>query len=84
MRINLIHWWKDDDVIESVNKLSDPTLKEEDGIKIIEEFAKKYTYFGLIKKQAQEEKLVLLFAGLYQKAKDRRSRQYSGIMKKVC
>ena len=76
-------WWKHDDVIESVNKLSDPVLKEEDGIKIIEEFAKKYTYFGLIKKQAQEEKLVLLFAGLYQKAKDRRSRQYSGIIKFV-
>ena len=51
--------------------------------KFEEEFAKKYTYFGLIKKQAQEEKLVLLFAGLYQKAKDRRSRQYSGIIKFV-
>ena len=62
-------WWKHDDVIESVNKLSDPVLKEEDGIKIIEEFAKKYTYFGLIKKQAQEEKLVLLFCWIISKGK---------------
>ena len=31
----------------------------------------------------QKEKLVFLFAGLYQKAKDRRSRQYVGIIKFV-
>ena len=31
----------------------------------------------------QKEKLIYLFAGLYQKAKDRRSRQYKGIIKFV-
>ncbi|MBS91956.1 MAG: hypothetical protein CMM95_02755 [Rickettsiales bacterium] len=79
----LKNWWKDDDIIEYVNLLSDPVLKEEDGLRIIEEFAKKHTYFGLIKKRDQKDKLVFLFAGLYQKAKDRRSRQYSGIIKFV-
>ena len=50
---------------------------------IIEEFAKKYTYFGILKKSEQKEMLVYLFAGLYQKAKDRRNRQYTGIIKFV-
>ena len=76
-------WWKDDDVIEYVNLLADPVLKEERGIELIEEFAKKYSYFGLIKKTEQKEKLTFLFAGLYQKAKDRRNRQYEGIIKFV-
>jgi len=76
-------WWKDDIVIDYVNQLSDPILSEEDGIKIIEEFAKKHTYFGLIRKSEQKEKLILLFAGLYQKAKDKRNRQYMGIIKFV-
>ena len=43
-------WWKNDDVIKYVNILSNPVLKEEDGVPIIEEFAKKYTYFGILKK----------------------------------
>ena len=43
-------WWKDDDVIEYVNLLADPVLKEERGIELIEEFAKKYSYFGFNKK----------------------------------
>ena len=76
-------WWKHDDVIEYVNTLSDPTLNEEVGKQLIKEFAKKYTYAGLIKKAEQKEKLIFLFAGLYQKAKDRRSRQYKGIIKFV-
>ena len=76
-------WWKHDDVIEYVNILSDPTLDEEVGKQLINEFAKKYTYAGLIKKAEQKEKLIFLFAGLYQKAKDRRSRQYKGIIKFV-
>ena len=76
-------WWKHDDVIEYVNTLSDPTLNEEVGKKLISEFAKKYTYAGFIKKAEQKEKLIYLFAGLYQKAKDRRSRQYKGIIKFV-
>ena len=76
-------WWKDDDVIEYVNKLADPVLEESEGVKIIEEFAKKYSYFGLIKKSEQKQKLTYLFAGLYQKAKDRRNRQYIGIIKFV-
>jgi len=76
-------WWKDDDVIEYVNKLADPVLEETVGIKLIEEFAKKYSYFGLIKKPEQKQKLTYLFAGLYQKAKDRRNRQYIGIIKFV-
>ena len=76
-------WWKHDDVIEYVNILANPTLNEEDGTKMIEEFAKKYTYMGIIKKSEQKEKLVFLFAGLYQKAKDRRARQYKGIIKFV-
>ena len=76
-------WWKHDDVIEYVNILSDPILDEENGKKIIKEFAKKYTYAGLIKKSEQKEKLIFLFAGLYQKAKDKRSRQYKGIIKFV-
>ena len=41
-------WWKDDEVIEYVNKLADPVLEESEGVKLIEEFAKKYSYFGLI------------------------------------
>ena len=76
-------WWKHDDVIEYVNTLSDPTLNEEVGKQLINEFAKKYTYAGFIKKAEQKEKLIFLFAGLYQKAKDRRSRQYKGIIKFV-
>ena len=48
-------WWKHDDVIEYVNKLSDPTLNEEVGKQLINEFAKKYTYAGLIKKAEQKE-----------------------------
>ena len=76
-------WWKDDDVIEYVNKLADPVLEESVGVELIEEFAKKYSYFGLIKKPEQKQKLTYLFAGLYQKAKDRRNRQYAGIIKFV-
>ena len=76
-------WWKDDDVIEYVNKLADPVLEETAGVELIEEFAKKYSYFGLIKKPEQKQKLTYLFAGLYQKAKDRRNRQYIGIIKFV-
>ena len=76
-------WWKDDDVIEYVNKLADPVLEESVGVELIEEFAKKYSYFGLIKKPEQKQKLTYLFAGLYQKAKDRRNRQYVGIIKFV-
>jgi len=76
-------WWKDDDVIEYVNKLADPVLEESEGVKLIEEFANKYSYFGLIKKSEQKQKLINLFAGLYQKAKDRRNRQYAGIIKFV-
>ena len=76
-------WWKDDDVIEYVNKLADPVLDETVGVELIEEFAKKYSYFGLIKKPEQKQKLTYLFAGLYQKAKDRRNRQYIGIIKFV-
>jgi hypothetical protein len=76
-------WWKDDDVIDYVNKLADPVLEESEGVKLIEEFANKYSYFGLIKKSEQKQKLINLFAGLYQKAKDRRNRQYVGIIKFV-
>jgi len=76
-------WWKDDDVIEYVNKLADPVLEETVGVELIEEFAKKYSYFGLIKKPEQKQKLTYLFAGFYQKAKDRRNRQYIGIIKFV-
>lgn len=76
-------WWKDDDVIEVVNKLSDPILNEEDGVRIINEFAKKHTFFGLIKKSSQREKLLNVFAGLYEKALQRRNKQYLGIIKFV-
>ena len=76
-------WWKDDEVIEVATKLSDPILTEKDGTKIIESFAKKYTYFGIISKKEQEEKLINLFAGLFQKASDKRRRQYTGIVKFV-
>ena len=76
-------WWKDDTVIEYVNQLADPVLEEEKGIELIEEFAKKHTYFGILKKGDRDEKMTFLFAGLYQKAKDRRSRQYVGIIKFV-
>ena len=76
-------WWKDDEVIEVATKLSDPILTEKDGTKIIESFAKKYTYFGIIAKKEQEKKLVNLFAGLFQKASDKRRRQYTGIVKFV-
>ena len=43
----------------------------------------KHTYFGILKKGDRDEKMTFLFAGLYQKAKDRRSRQYVGIIKFV-
>ena len=76
-------WWKDDEVIEVATKLSDPILTEKDGTKIIESFAKKYTYFGIVAKKEQKEKLVNLFAGLFQKASDKRRRQYNGIVKFV-
>ncbi len=76
-------WWKDDNVIEAVNKLSDPILSEEEGEKIIENFAKKYTYVGLIKKGNQREKLISLFTGLYEKASQKRNKQYEGIIKFV-
>ena len=76
-------WWKHDDVIEYVNLLAEPTLDEEKGKALIKEFAKQYTYAGIFRKAEQEQKLIYLFAGLYQKAKDRRSRQYKGIIKFV-
>ena len=79
----LKNWWKHDDVIEYVNLLAEPTLPEEEGVLLIEEFVKKHSYFGMIKKPEQKEKLVFLFAGLYQKAKDKRNRQYEGIIKFV-
>ena len=37
----------------------------------------------MIRKAEQKDKLTFLFAGLYQKAKDRRNRQYEGIIKFV-
>ena len=80
---SLKNWWKDDEVIEIVTELSDPILAEQEGIKIINDFAKKYTYFGIMAKKEQKEKLVNLFAGLFQKASDKRNRQYSGIIKFV-
>lgn len=80
---SLKDWWKHDDVIEYVNLLAEPTLNEKEGTAIIEDFAKKYTYLGVIKKAEQKDKLVFLFAGLYQKAKERRARQYRGIVKFV-
>ena len=80
---NIKNWWKDDEIIEYVNIISNPILSEEEGSKKIEELAKKYTYFGLIKKKEQTQKLVNLFAGLYQKASSKRNKQYSGIIKFV-
>ena len=62
---SLKDWWKHDDVIEYVNILSEPTLTEENGTVVIEEFAKKYTYLGVLKKPEQREKLIFLFAGLF-------------------
>ena len=75
---SLKDWWKHDDVIEYVNILSEPTLSEENGTVVIEEFAKKYTYLGVLKKPEQREKLIFLFAGLYQKAKDKRKDNIRG------
>lgn len=77
------NWWKDDEIIEMVNKLSDPVLKEENGLKLIEEFAKKHSYFGLVKKKESEKKLLNLFVGLFEKASQKRNKQYSGILKFV-
>ena len=53
---SLKDWWKHDDVIEYVNILSEPTLSEENGTVVIEEFAKKYTYLGVLKKPEQRER----------------------------
>ena len=80
---NIKNWWKDDEVIDVAAKLSNPILSEEEGIKIIDEFAKKYSHFGLVKKKEQKAKLINLFSGLYQKASDKRIRQYNGIIKFV-
>ncbi len=80
---NIKNWWKDDEVIDVAAKLSNPVLTEEEGTKIIDDFAKKYSHFGLISKKEQKEKLINLFSGLYQKASDKRIRQYNGIIKFV-
>ena len=62
------NWWKDDEVIEMVNKLSDPILSEDEGTRIIEDFAKKHSYFGLVKKKERNTKLINIFVGLFEKA----------------
>tara|TARA_B100000989_G_scaffold298919_1_gene291070 strand:+ start:1649 stop:2287 length:639 start_codon:yes stop_codon:yes gene_type:complete len=80
---NLKNWWKDDEIIQVVNKLSDPILSEDEGLIIIEDFAKKHTFFGLVAKKEQKDKLLNLFSGLYQKASEKRIRQYKGIIKFV-
>ena len=56
-------------MIEYVNTLSDPTLDEESGKQIIKEFAKKYTYFGIIKKAEQKRKTDLLVCWIISKGK---------------
>ena len=77
------NWWKDDEVIEMVNKLSDPILSENEGTRIIEDFAKKHSYFGLLKKKERNTKLINIFVGLFEKASQKRNRQYEGIIKFV-
>ena len=77
------NWWKDDEVIEMVNKLSDPILSEDEGTRIIEDFAKKHSYFGLIKKKERNTKLINIFVGLFEKASQKRNKQYEGIIKFV-
>ena len=77
------NWWKDDEVIEMVNILSDPILSEVEGTKIIEDFAKKHSYFGLIKKKERNTKLINIFVGLFEKATQKRNKQYEGIIKFV-
>ena len=77
------NWWKDDEVIEMVNKLSDPILSEDEGTRIIEDFAKKHSYFGLIKKKERNTKLINIFLGLFEKASQKRNKQYEGIIKFV-
>ena len=80
---DLKNWWKDDEVIEMVNKLSDPILSEDEGTRIIEDFAKKHSYFGLIKKKERNTKLINIFVGLFEKASQKRNKQYEGIIKFV-
>ena len=76
-------WWKHDDVIEYVNLLAEPTLKEEDGKALIKkEFAKQYTYLGFLK-NLNKNKSLFFICWLIPKAKDRRFRQYKGIIKFV-
>ena len=57
-------WWKDDDVIEYVNLLAAPVLKEERGIELIEEFAGEcfmpLTYGGGIKTLEQASRIFRL------------------------
>ena len=77
------NWWKDDEVIEAVNKLSNPILTEEEGIILIKNFANKHSYFGLIKKKERDDKLINLFVGLFEKASQKRNKQYEGIIKFV-
>ena len=77
------NWWKDDEVIEMVNKLSDPILSEDEGTRIIEDFAKKQSYIGLIKKKERNTKLINIFVGLFEKASQKRNKQYEGIIKFV-
>jgi len=77
------NWWKDDEVIEMVNKLSDPILSEDEGTRIIEDFAKKHSYFGLVKKKERNTKLINIFVGLFEKASLKRNKQYEGIIKFV-
>ena len=77
------NWWKDDEVIEMVNKLSDPILSEDEGTRIIEDFAKKHSYFGLVKKKERNTKLINIFVGLFEKASQKRNKQYEGIIKFV-
>ncbi len=48
-------WWKHDDVIEYVNTLSDPTLNEEVGKQLINEFAKNILMRVLLKRQNKKK-----------------------------
>ena len=61
-------WWKDDDVIEVVNQLSDPILNEEEGVRIINEFAKKHTFFWFNKKIFTKRKITQCFCWLIRKS----------------
>ena len=69
-------WWKDDDVYKIVEELKEPSLTEDEAIAMIDTFA------GTVSGD-KKKKLLLVFAGLFEKTNDLRKIQIRGIKRFV-